>query len=426
MNNNNETQIHTFGCRLNSLESDIIREKLEANPIQNTIVVNTCAVTREAERQARQKVRQYRRQNPNAHIIVTGCSAQLNPQEWEAMDEVDVILGNKEKLEAKTYQNLAHGSALESKKLVSDILSSDPVEFNEIEGPQNKTRAYLQIQQGCDHRCTFCIIPFTRGPSRSTPLGVMVKQVEKWLDQGYKEVTITGVDITSYGHDLPGQPTLGATIKRLLKLLPGLERLRLSSIDPMEVDPCLLELIKNEKRLMPHIHLSLQSGDNLILKRMKRRHLREDAIALCQDIKKARPEVTFGVDIIAGFPTESEEMFENSKRCLEECGITFVHAFPFSERPGVPASRMPPVEKNMRKVRTQILREYGQKAVASHYRGKINQIDTVLVEQDNKGRCKDYSQIKLKGENISPNSLIKAKIIDVENNILIGEPIYDV
>ena len=353
----NDPEIVTFGCRLNTYESEVMKKHAVDAGMKDAIIFNTCAVTKEAERQARQAIRKARRENPNAKIIVTGCASQIDPQGYAQMGEIDQIIGNDLKLKAETW-----GVRHNDRVLVNDIMSVTETASHLIEGFEDKTRAFLQVQNGCDHRCTFCIIPYGRGPSRSVPIGVIADQVRTLVEQGYKEVVFTGVDVTSYGPDLPGKPTFGQMIRRVLALVPELPRLRLSSLDPVEIDEDLWRLIAEEPRLMPHLHLSLQAGDDLILKRMKRRHLRADAIEMCQKARDLRPEMEFGADIIAGFPTETEKMFQNTLKCVEECDLTYLHVFPYSEREGTPAARIPDqVDPAVRKERAKRLRDLGQK-----------------------------------------------------------------
>ncbi|NUB28581.1 tRNA (N(6)-L-threonylcarbamoyladenosine(37)-C(2))-methylthiotransferase MtaB, partial [Azospirillum brasilense] len=325
----NEPEIVTFGCRLNTYESEVMRTHARNAGLGDVVIVNTCAVTSEAERQARQTIRKLRRERPNARIVVTGCAAQIDPQRYGAMPEVDQVLGNQEKLQPESW-----GLAPAEKVLVNDIMSVKETAGHLIGGFEDRARAFVQVQQGCDHRCTFCIIPYGRGPSRSVPIGAVVEQVQALVKAGYNEVVLSGVDITSFGPDLPGTPTLGQMVRRLLALVPELPRLRLSSLDCIEIDDDLWRLIETEPRLMPHLHLSLQAGDDMILKRMKRRHSRADAIAFCERVRALRPDMVFGADFIAGFPTETDEMFENTMRLVEECGLTWLHVFPYSPRPG--------------------------------------------------------------------------------------------
>jgi len=327
-----DLEIITFGCRLNAYESEAMRQQAQVAGLSSAVIVNTCAVTAEAVRQARQAIRKARRERPDAKIIVTGCAAQIDPSRFAGMDEVDHVIGNQEKLEAKTFSGLSIDGS--ERVVVNDIMSVRETASHLIEGFGNRARAYVQIQNGCDHRCTFCIIPFGRGPSRSVPAGEVVAQVRRLAEKGYAEIVLTGVDITAYGKDLPGEMTLGKLVRTVLRLVPELPRLRLSSIDSVEADPALIAAIAEEERLMPHLHLSLQSGDDMILKRMKRRHTRAAAIRFCEDVRKLRPEIVFGADFIAGFPTETDAMFENTMTLAGECGLTFFHVFPFSPRAG--------------------------------------------------------------------------------------------
>ncbi|HSR71119.1 MAG TPA: tRNA (N(6)-L-threonylcarbamoyladenosine(37)-C(2))-methylthiotransferase MtaB, partial [Kiloniellales bacterium] len=350
-----EPQIVTFGCRLNAYESEVMRGHARAAGCSDTVIVNTCAVTAEAERQARQAIRRARRDNPKSRIIVTGCAAQIDPARYAAMPEVDRVLGNAEKLAPESFY------ADDSQRVsVGDIMALRETAGHLIDGIAGRTRAFVQVQQGCDHRCTFCVIPYGRGNSRSLPAGAVVEQVRRLVENGAAEVVLTGVDITSYGGDLPGRPRLGQLVRRLLALVPELKRLRLSSIDAIELDDDLLRLLAEEPRLMPHLHLSLQSGDDMILKRMKRRHGRAQAVALCEEIRALRPDVVFGADLIAGFPTETEAMFRNSLSLVEDCGLTYLHVFPYSARPGTPAARMPQLPVALRRERAARLRARGE------------------------------------------------------------------
>lgn len=373
------TEVVTFGCRLNAYESEVMRRHAERAGLTNTVIVNTCAVTAEATRQARQTIRRMKRENPQQDIIVTGCAAQVDPASFQSMEEVGAVIGNQEKLEAKTFSALStHG--LES-ATVNDIFSVTETAGHLIDGFGDRARAFVQVQNGCDHRCTFCIIPYGRGNSRSVPMGEVVDQIKRLVGEGYKEVVLTGVDITSYGPDLPGAPTLGQLVQKILTLVPDLPRLRISSIDSIEVDTPLMDAVAGDSRLMPHLHLSLQAGANMILKRMKRRHLREDAIRFVEDVKRVRPEAVFGADIIAGFPTETEEMFEESLDLVTECDLTWLHVFPYSERDGTPAAKMPPVAKSVRKERAARLRAAGEKQVAQLFDRRAGTNATLLVER---------------------------------------------
>ncbi|MDR6263613.1 MULTISPECIES: tRNA (N(6)-L-threonylcarbamoyladenosine(37)-C(2))-methylthiotransferase MtaB [Rhodobacterales] len=386
----------TFGCRLNTYETEAMKELTAAGGLENAVVVNTCAVTAEAVRQSKQSIRKLRREHPDARIIVTGCAAQTEPATYSAMAEVDLVLGNTEKMQAETWQKLGKGADFIGETegvLVDDIMSVKQTAGHLIDGFGTRSRAYVQVQNGCDHRCTFCIIPYGRGNSRSVPAGVVVEQIKRLVATGYNEVVLTGVDITSWGDDLPGNPPLGDLVQRILKLVPDLPRLRISSIDSVEADGALVDAIADERRLMPHLHLSLQAGDNMILKRMKRRHLRDDAIAFCQDMRKARPDIVYGADIIAGFPTETEEMFENSLKLVEDCGLTWLHVFPFSPRQGTPAARMPQLEKSVIKARAKRLRAAGVLRVDSHLAAQLGKQHSVLMENPRMGRTEGFTEV---------------------------------
>jgi len=354
----------TMGCRLNSYETEAMRKLTSEAGLENSIIVNTCAVTAEAVRKSRQEIRSLRRKYPNSKVIVTGCAAQIEPQSFSDMPEVDFVVGNSAKMNLTTWKTLSIDKSFGTENvLVDDIMSVKENSGHLIDGFGTRSRAYVQIQNGCNHRCTFCIIPYGRGNSRSSPAGVIVEQIKRLVGNGFKEIVLTGVDLTSWGADLPTAPSLGNLVLRILKLIPDLERLRLSSIDSIEADDSLLEAIANEMRLMPHLHLSLQSGDNMILKRMKRRHLRDDAIKFCETVKKLRPEMTFGADIIAGFPTETDKMFDNSLKLFEECNLTWLHVFPYSPRVGTPAAKMPQINKVTIKNRASQLRALGKNQV---------------------------------------------------------------
>ncbi len=402
---NGDPQVLTFGCRLNAWESEVIRGQARAAGLGDAVIVNTCAVTAEAERQARQAIRRARRDNPRARIIVTGCAAQIDPQGFAAMPEVDRVLGNQEKLRAASYAD-----NLGARVLVDDIMAVTETASHLLEGFAARTRAFVQVQQGCDHRCTFCIIPFGRGNSRSVPVGEVVRQVARLAASGVAEVVLTGVDITSYGKDLPGRPALGQMMRRLFALVPELQRLRLSSIDAAELDDDLLRLIAEEERLMPHLHLSLQSGDDLILKRMKRRHTRAQAVALCRDVRARRGDVVFGADLIAGFPTEDEAMFENTLRLIEDCDLTYLHVFPYSARPTTPAARMPQVESGLRKARAARLRRAGEAALARYYHSRLDTTARILIEKQGAdgryvGRGEDFASVMLSDATLCPDDI---------------------
>jgi threonylcarbamoyladenosine tRNA methylthiotransferase MtaB len=381
--------IVTFGCRLNAYESEVIRKRAAEDGLDDAVIFNTCAVTNEAVRQARQAIRKARRERPGAKVIVTGCAAQIDPAAFAAMPEVDLVLGNAEKSQAGAYAPQAEAPRVR----VNDIMSVRETAGHLIDGLKDRARAYVEVQNGCDHRCTFCIIPYGRGNSRSAAAGEVVEQVRRLAAQGYREVVLTGVDITSWGADLPGQPSLGQLVARILKLAPELPRLRLSSIDAAEIDPDLLRLFAEEPRLMPYLHLSLQAGDDMILKRMKRRHSRADALKLIADVRAVRPDVAFGADLIAGFPTESEAMFENTLRLVEEADLAFLHVFPFSPRPGTPAARMPPVAKAEVKARAARLRAAGEAALARHLQRQVGRTVMGLVERPGLARAEDFTEI---------------------------------
>jgi threonylcarbamoyladenosine tRNA methylthiotransferase MtaB len=380
--------IVTFGCRLNTYESEVIRREAARAGIDDAVVVNTCAVTSEAVRQARQTIRRLKRERPSAQIIVTGCAAQAEPEQFAAMPEVARVLGNEEKLDASAW-------AGHERVAVGDIMAIKRHAVHAVDHIEGHTRAFVQVQNGCDHRCTFCIIPFGRGNSRSLPMDEAVAQARRLTENGYREIVLTGVDITSYGADLSGAPRLGVLVKRMLKEIPELARLRLSSIDSVEADGDLLDALANEPRLMPHLHLSLQAGDDLILKRMKRRHSRNDAIAFCDSIRRLRPDVVFGADIIAGFPTETEEMFQRSLDLVGECGLTQLHVFPFSPRPGTPAARMPQLDRAIVKERAQRLRAKGEAALHAHLEAQVGAQRLVLAERGGIGRTEQFTAVRL-------------------------------
>ncbi|HET7849133.1 MAG TPA: tRNA (N(6)-L-threonylcarbamoyladenosine(37)-C(2))-methylthiotransferase MtaB [Pseudolabrys sp.] len=392
----------TFGCRLNAYESEVIRREANAAGAQDAVIVNTCAVTSEAVRQARQSIRRIRRERPHARIVVTGCAAQTESAAFAKMPEVDSVVGNEEKLGAR------HWTANE-KVIVSDIMAVRTMAPHAIDSIEGRARAFVQVQNGCDHRCTFCIIPYGRGNSRSLPVHEVVGQVRRLADNGYKEVVLTGVDITSYGGDLAGTPRLGALVKRILKGVPDLARLRLSSIDSVEADGDLLDAIASEPRLMPHLHLSLQAGDDLILKRMKRRHSRADAIDFCAQVRSLRPDIAFGADIIAGFPTEDEAMFARSLDLVDECGLTQLHVFPFSPRPGTPAARMPQVERGLVKERGRRLREKGEAALHRHLEMQVGVRRRVLAESSGLAHTEQFTAVRL-ATDIQPGTMLDVTI----------------
>ena len=384
----------TLGCRLNAYETEAMKELSAAAGVENAVIVNTCAVTAEAVRKAKQEIRKLRRAHPDARLIVTGCAAQTEPETFSDMAEVDVVIGNTEKMQADTWRGMAADFVGETEKVqVDDIMSVTETAGHLIDGFGTRSRAYVQVQNGCDHRCTFCIIPFGRGNSRSVPAGVVVDQIKRLVDKGYNEVVLTGVDLTSWGADLPATPRLGDLVMRILKLVPDLPRLRISSIDSIEVDEALMQAIASEPRLMPHLHLSLQAGDDMILKRMKRRHLRDDAIRFCEEAKRLRPDMTFGADIIAGFPTETEAMFENSLKLVADCDLTWLHVFPYSAREGTPAARMPAVNGKAIKDRAARLRAAGEAQVARHLAAQIGKTHHILMENPRMGRTEQFTEV---------------------------------
>ena len=386
-----DVEVVTFGCRLNAYESEVIRARAAEDGLTDAVVFNTCAVTGEAVRQARQAIRRARRERPGARLIVTGCAAQIDPEAFAAMAEVDMVLGNAEKSAAGAYLPDT------ARVRVNDIMSVRETAGHLVDGLKDRARAYVEVQNGCDHRCTFCIIPFGRGNSRSAAAGEVVEQIRRLTAQGYQEVVLTGVDVTSWGADLPGQPTLGQLVSRILKLVPDLPRLRLSSIDAAEIDADLLRCLAEQPRLMPYLHLSLQAGDDMTLKRMKRRHNRADALKLIADVRAVRPDTAFGADLIAGFPTETEAMFENTLRLVDEAGLAFLHVFPYSARPGTPAARMPPVAREVVKARAARLRAAGETALARHLDRKVGRTLQGLVERPGLARAEDFTEIAFEG-----------------------------
>jgi threonylcarbamoyladenosine tRNA methylthiotransferase MtaB len=410
----------TFGCRLNAYETEAMRRLAAESGLGEAIVVNTCAVTAEAVRQARQRIRRLRAENPGKRLIVTGCAAQTEPGTFAAMPEVDLVLGNLEKMRPETWAGLASGLIGETEAVrVDDIMSARETAGHLIDGFGTRARAYVQVQNGCDHRCTFCIIPYGRGNSRSVPAGVVVEQIRRLVDNGFNEVVLTGVDLTSWGGDLPGRPRLGDLVGRVLRLVPDLPRLRISSIDSVEADPALLDAIASEPRLMPHLHLSLQAGDDLILKRMKRRHGRDDAARFCQDVRRARPEIVFGADLIAGFPTETEAMFDNTLALVEECGLTRLHVFPYSARQGTPAARMPQVPKAVRRERAARLRALGDVRAAAWAAAQAGTTQRVLVERSRIGRTETFAEVSLPADH-DPGVVVDATILRSDGPILVA------
>ncbi|MDE0944408.1 MAG: tRNA (N(6)-L-threonylcarbamoyladenosine(37)-C(2))-methylthiotransferase MtaB [Alphaproteobacteria bacterium] len=405
-----------FGCRLNAYEAEVMREQATSAGLRDAVIINTCAVTAEAVRQARQAIRKARRQQPDATIVVTGCAAQLEPGKFAAMEEVDRVLGNQEKLQGANFV-----APIDGKILVDDIMAVEQLAGHLVPGFDGRSRAFVQIQQGCDHRCTFCIIPYARGPSLSVPIAAIVQQIRTLVANGYEEVVLTGVDITAYGADLPGQPNLGQLLRRLLAAVPELPRLRLSSLDAVEIDAELERLLLEETRVMPHLHLSLQAGDDLILKRMARRHNRAQAIDLCQRLRKGRPDMVFGADLIAGFPTETEAQFQNSLALIDDCGLTYLHVFPYSERPGTPAARMPQVPGDERRRRAGLLREKGAAALASFLASQVGTSCQMLLEQPGQGRSEQFAQIRLETPHTAPpRGIVTVDVIGSTHEHLIG------
>ncbi len=410
-------RVVTLGCRLNAFESEAMRGLAQAAGLDGTVFVNTCAVTKEAERQARQTIRKLRRENPGACIVVTGCAAQTNPDAFAAMPEVDKVLGNAEKLDPAAFANVGDGEAVR----VSDIMTphGPQNEIPLIGGLEGRTRAFVQIQQGCDHRCTFCIIPFARGPNRSLDADRIVAQVRRVVEKGHGEVVLTGVDISSYGHDRAGHPGLGHLAGHILEQVPGLKRLRLSSLDPAGIDPALFDLLARQDRLMAHLHLSLQAGDDMILKRMKRRHSRGQVEKLIRKILDIRPETIFGADLIAGFPTETQAMFENTLNAVEDLNLTFLHVFPYSPRPGTPAAKMPQVPEVLRKERAALLRQKGEAARDRFFQSLIGSTARVLVEKPGFGHSRRFAPVTFEGE-ASAGEIIDVTIASFSEGRLVG------
>lgn len=413
----------TQGCRLNAYETEAMKELAHAAGLNNVVVVNTCAVTAEAVRKSKQEIRKLRRDNPKAQMIVTGCAAQIEPKTFSEMTEVDLVVGNTEKMKANTWRNISKSPdfvGVTEKVLVDDIMSVQDTAGHLIDGFGTRSRAYVQVQNGCDHRCTFCIIPYGRGNSRSVPAGVVVDQIQRLVGKGYNEIVLTGVDITSWGVDLPMLPKLGDLVQRILKLVPDLPRLRISSIDSVEADSALIDAIASEMRLMPHLHLSLQAGDDMILKRMKRRHLRADAIEFCTKMRMARPDIIYGADIIAGFPTETEEMFENSLKLIEDCNLTWLHIFPFSPRQGTPAARMPQMDRSIIKERAGRLRACGNIAVQKHLEMQIGIKHKILMENNRMGRTEGFTEVLFSSDKLK-GAIVDAIITEKTQTQLIAE-----
>jgi threonylcarbamoyladenosine tRNA methylthiotransferase MtaB len=408
-------EVLSFGCRLNAYESEAMRDLATKAGHRGTIVVNTCAVTAEAERQARQAIRRAHRENPDAAILVTGCAAQISPGSWAALPGVTRVIGNADKLKTDTWAPEAPPAP------VTDIMAARETAAHLVTEFAGRARAFVQVQQGCDHRCTFCVIPYGRGPSRSVPMGAVVEQVRTLVAAGCREVVLTGVDITSYGPDLPGRPTLGQLCRRLLALVPDLPRLRLSSLDPVEIDEDLWRLIEGETRLMPHLHLSIQHGADLILKRMKRRHLRADVLAVARRARALRPEIVFGADLIAGFPTETEDQHAETLSLVAEAGLSFLHVFPYSERPGTPAARMPAVPVPVRKARAAALRAAGAEAAARLYAARLGALEEVLLEREDRGHTAQFAPLRLVAGLGRPGELRRARVVGVGSDGLLAE-----
>jgi threonylcarbamoyladenosine tRNA methylthiotransferase MtaB len=414
-------RVVTLGCRLNAYESEAMRANAAAAGLNDAIIVNTCAVTAEAVRQASQTIRRLRRENPSARLIVTGCAAQIEPERFAGMPEVDRVVGNAEKMRPETFQG-AMSTADSPRVAVDDIMSVRETAHAFVQGFGSRARAYIEVQNGCDHRCTFCIIPYGRGPSRSVPAGEVVARVRSLVESGCAEVVLTGVDITDYGAGLPGDMSLGRLVRHILRQVPELKRLRLSSIDQVEADRHLMAAIAEEPRLMPHLHLSLQAGDDMILKRMRRRHSRADAVRFCAQVRRLRPDVVFGADLIAGFPTETEAMFAGSLRLVEDCGLTFLHIFPFSPRPGTPAARMPQVARGTIKERAARLRERGEAALVSYLGRRIGSEIDVLLEQPQLGRTPQFVEVAL-AQPARPGEIVKVRVTASDGKRLRGEAI---
>jgi threonylcarbamoyladenosine tRNA methylthiotransferase MtaB len=422
-------EVVTFGCRLNAYESEVIRRNAAAGFGETSgavVVVNTCAVTTEAVRQAKQAIRKIAREQPQARIVVTGCAAQIEPATFADLPNVGRVLGNEEKLDPVAWQDTCNvlaapplGVGRELKIAVNDIMSVKESAAHLIDGLEGRARAFVQVQNGCDHRCTFCIIPYGRGNSRSVPMGEVVQEVRRLVERGFREIVLTGVDLTSYGGNLPGAPKLGGLVKQILRHVPELDRLRLSSIDSVESDPDLIDAFATEPRLMPHLHLSLQAGDDMILKRMKRRHLRADAIGFCDQMRRLRPDVVFGADIIAGCPTETEDMFQRSLDLVDECGLTHLHVFPFSARPGTPAARMPRIAGDIVKQRAKRLRDKGAAALVQHLDGEVGKRRRVLMESDTMGRTEQFTPVQVAAPQ-QPGCVLDVTIAGHDRRQLVG------
>jgi threonylcarbamoyladenosine tRNA methylthiotransferase MtaB len=412
-----KAEIITFGCRLNIYESEILKQGVKEHKIKDTAIFNSCAVTSESVRQVKQSIRKRKREFPNEKIIVTGCAAQIEPETFANMNEVDLVSGNIEK---RNIKNIISNEVNQKKIEVQNIMETKQSLNGLIDGYDNRSRAFVEIQNGCDHRCTFCIIPFGRGNSVSKSVKNIINEINLMIEKGHKEIVLTGVDIASWGHDLDVKSNLGFLVKKILQGSPNLTRLKLSSMDVIGFDEELLEIIATDKRILPHIHLSLQAGDNMILKRMKRRHSRDDAINLCNSIREKRPEVAFGADLITGFPTETDEMFLNTLNIVDECGLDWLHVFPFSPRPGTPAAKMPQNDKAISKQRAKILREKGEKIKRNHLENLIGKEIEVFIEKNNTGHTNQFAPVKLE-ENYEPGTSIIAHINQSDNNFVYGK-----
>jgi threonylcarbamoyladenosine tRNA methylthiotransferase MtaB len=416
-----DVQVITFGCRLNTFESAVMQRHAAAAALADTVIVHSCAVTAEAERQARQTIRRVRRDRPNARIVVTGCSAQVARDVYVTMPEVDHVVGNAEKLRPETWRTIASGAEA-PRLLIGDIMAVREAPAHAVEGLERRTRAILQVQQGCDHRCTFCVIPFGRGPSRSVPLPAIVAQARALIAGGYAEIVATGVDLASYGGDLPGRPTLGAMLRALLTELPELRRLRLSSLDPAALDADLTRIVAEEPRLMPHLHLSVQAGHDLVLKRMRRRHRRADIVEVAARLRRLRPDLVLGADLIAGFPTEDETMFQGTLDLVEEAALTFLHVFPYSARPGTPAARMPQVPMAARKERATRLRAQGAAKLQAFLVGQLGQRRRALIERGGAGRTDQFAPIRFPAGTtpLPAGTIAELAVAAVEGGMLVG------
>ena len=415
--------ILTLGCRLNAYESEVMRANAAEAGLDDAVIVNTCAVTNEAVRQARQTIRKAHRDRPDAPIIVTGCAAQIDPDMFAEMPEVARVIGNSEKMKAETFRPTSLLDPSAPKAIVNDIMSVTETAGHLVDGLDGRARAYVQVQTGCDHRCTFCIIPYGRGNSRSVPAGDVVDQARQLTENGFYELVLTGVDLTSWGADLPNAPKLGNLVARILKLVPDLKQIRLSSIDAIEIDDELFDLITEDSRIAPHLHLSLQAGDDMILKRMKRRHSRNDAIDLCRRLRDKRPEFAFGADLIAGFPTETDAMFENTLNAVEECGLDYLHVFPYSARPGTPAARMPQLSGDVVKARAARLRAVGAERLALRLDRHVGTTQTALMERGGKARLPDFAPIRVTGSELAPGALVELHLKSRTDEELIGTPV---